>query len=229
MKILPLFFLFTFLPGLVCSQEKNSAEGKKSEELKYELGGNFCSVLELSGIDHLYTTTKSYLNGLMFKKHSGDKALRLGFDIMHFRLGEVENKIFPDMNKRGTTLAGELRAGVEKEFRLGKFRPFIAADLLFSYSHSPYNVIFSGFHPYDYSYLHKRGYIGIAPAIGLKFQVCEKMSLTLETNLILFAFQEKLAIRDNNSLAKDSWTSSGFEGYFNPVRLLSLNYHFNQL
>jgi hypothetical protein len=222
MKMLHLIILI-FLPGFIYSQEKNSSEKEKFKVLKYELGLNFCSFLNLWTSPVYNITENSYINGLSLKRRYSQSAIRISFDRMHINLGvpgekEKGSRTFY-YKENGTKIINELRLGAEKELLKRRFRPFIAADLLFGYGRSEGIIEGNGdFPPYyfTYEFKNKRSYIGIAPAVGLKYQVCDRLSVTLETNLSVIAFHETDLLT--------SETSNLIEVYFNPLRLLSLNY-----
>jgi hypothetical protein len=187
-----------------------------------EIGINLYNILNLKP----NTSSRIYqnvFNGLMYKRHCRKNALRISVDFFHYNYSYYVKPGggYPWYSKDDSkTLIGELRLGYEHSFTLKKLRPFIALDALVQYGQTIGKSEGLGdFPPYEgwnSNYTYRFIKYGVAPAIGLKYRPIYRLSFTVELNL---------------NIVYSSASQNFYKGiniYFNPLRLLSVNYHFRK-
>lgn len=203
--------------------------GAKAQEnkvsYKNEIGLNLLRVSDIDnflqlgyGIDKPLKAT--YLNGFVFKSHYEKISLRIGYNYFQNRFSESGNDWSGNFYKNyGKNLFHELRLGAEKNIRFNKFSFFLGLDLMVIHYQSRGIIENYKNYPNDnsksnYLFTSTRG--GFAPFAGLKYQISNRFSASLETNLN-YIF--------NVNFSKLS-EIGGAELYLNPINLLTFNYHF---
>ena len=160
--------------------------------------------------------------------HKDNYSFRCGFDYYAYRYHEYfefENYSGYYIGKAKTN---ELRVGIEKSINQGHFGFYYCVDLVYGYG--SYLGIVEGYHSAQFGlpegFFKDRAdihyhMIGLSPVLGLKYQPFKLISISVETGMNLM-----YGISPNNNIG-----GSQFWGYFmaysNPIRSLSLNYHFN--
>lgn len=205
--------------------------GAKAQEnkvsYKNEIGVNFLRVsgignfLKLGyGIDKPFNAT--YLNGFVFKSHFEKISFRIGYNYFQNKFSESGNEFDGKYyQNNGKLLFHEFRVGAEKNIHFNKFSFFFGLDLIVK--HYQRKGVYENFKTYpdvnykdNYVFNSNRG--GFAPFAGLKYQISNQFSVSLETNLH-YMF--------NVNFSKIS-EIDGAELYFNPINLLTVNYHFSK-
>jgi len=169
--IILLFILI--LVSVVSAQENIVPDTSKSYELNNEIGINLFNVTNLTnslnGIVN-YNFDYNFVNGIMYKRHFNNNALRIGFDYFHsdYRssyslLGNVIS-----ITSGGYDI-GKLKMGYERKLTQIREQLFTAIDLNVAYGKGKLTK-------YDYLYSTPLGNekeyitiaeIGIEPAIGV--------------------------------------------------------------
>lgn len=205
--------------ALIWAQTIFAQDIQSSESFQMnEIGINFFSVIHNKqfGLFH-----HSLGNGLIYKKYWHNNALRIGLDLFHynFKYG-IEGDPFYALDS-GSSIIGEFRAGYQRNLSITKLQPYLASDVILSFSKSKWIHEGAGDFP-PYFYYEERSIrnseIGIAPTIGLRFRPTNSISFTIESNVALtYYFRKDL---------KNSVVETEIRCYLNPLRSFSINYHF---
>lgn len=201
--------------------------GDKTTEkaLRNEIGINTLNVNEAlinftSPGSVLYT---NYANGIMYKHHFDKFSLRAGFDYFENTYSyEAQDSTNYNLNN-GKSFGKSFRAGLEKTLFFGKLQAFAAIDLIYTNGRYSGNTKGHGdkIAPYDLGYGFNYNSFGFSPAIGIKYRPFRRFSISAETSL------SALYYKTSNSVANPAYPSeSSIEVLFNPLRLLSVNFHF---
>ncbi len=214
-------FLALNLSAQMCPCE--FGQSGKDKPLRLEIGINGLNYQEelFNFYNPLPVYHQNFLNGLMLKYHFNKLSLRAGFDYSANSYSYVAETA-SDYNKNdGNRFRKDLRAGIEKSLYTGKIQVYAAADLLLSRGN------FSGISAgrgdqtaeYHLPYRFKSNAIGVSPGLGIKYRPLKRFSISMEASLSILHYR---------TYSKDGvyQNESGGSLLFNPLRVLSLNYHF---
>jgi len=218
--------ILTYISLTAAGQDNsNYLNLKKENKYKHEIGINLYNITEVKH-DYYLTLNKkfffnhSFVNGIMYKRHWGKNAIRVGFDYYYSKISKEVSSKYHSSKNEGKSDIGEFRIGYERKMTTSKLQPYFSIDLSITYG----NVkgIYGGTnlggwyaeHPYDI----RVEELGIAPSIGLQYHAWDQFSFSIEINVSFVDYYHK----SNN----DSYLYEGVKIYYNPLRLLSVNYHF---
>jgi len=194
-----------------------------------QLGLNLFNITKFSkDYDLFYLNNKTkylmnhhYLNGITYKRALNNYSLRLGLDIYMEQWDNEESSTYAYHRDSGSLKSGELRLGLQRNFHFKNLNLFIASDMVFSYvrkegvNSSAGDIIWWLMeHPYNDHIFE----FGFAPAIGFDYKFSKRFSTTLEMNLSM----NRSFLYDH----RDTDPEAHWNLYFNPIRVLALNYHF---
>jgi hypothetical protein len=188
---------------------------------EHEIGINLFSIQDFrrGRIDRNPSAQLGYPSGLLYKLHCKENALRIGLDYNYRKYNvEITGPMYYSIDK-GYSSKMAFRIGYERNFGLSKLQPFIGGDLVLSFDQR--NGISGGYGDIVFWYTEKSynrtiGKIGASPLVGLKYFLNEQFSISLEMNVNISYYRQ-----DNNGYRQE-----GLDVTFNPIRLLSINYHF---
>ena len=200
------------------------------ETKRNEIGVNLFNVSIGSGngysvYDDLFKV--GFVSGLIYKHHWNKNTVRFGVDYL-YKFSETYTDHFgnpatPSIDNRYTStfFRIESRIGIERSHRVGKFRQFVGLDGLFGYE--MYNRTGYSYPDYpsdDYYYDFTSKYLryGVSPLTGVQYFITPLLSATVELslNIIGVANLDDHVFNDTKGVYLE----------FNPIRLLSVNYHF---
>lgn len=223
-RSITVILFFSFLPFLnaqMCPCQFGQSDTDKLQ--RFEVGANLYNINE--ELINFYNPGPVYLsnafNGAMIKYHFNTFSLRAGFDFLRnnydYSTGDTINR-----NKNsGKSKRYDLRLGVEKSAVFGKLRIFALADIV--YALSEFSGITEGIGnqipAYRKPYNFKTAAIGLNPGFGFSYRPLKHFSVTLETSVAIVFYRS----RSSDGVYPDESSSSDL---FNPLRVLSLNYHF---
>jgi len=197
--------------------------GQDSARVKHihEIGINTFSVLDMDYDQFYYWVNPNnrglslhYLTGIMYKYHFGNSAIRASFD--YYYLNDLFTEF--DYSSESSYRKMEYKLGYQKTFGVKKITYFLALDLLYSGEYYDSNVDL-GVVPYKiFTSKIQNHYGGVAPTVGVNYQIIKNLSVSAEMNMRI-----ALEWRKSDS---DDFQFKGASLIFNPVRLLSINYHF---
>lgn len=210
MKKLALYFLlFTFV---MSAQNKNPIKNKNPKTFKYELGFNLFSLtkdINTNGYD------QNYFSGIFVKRHFNRNSIRASFDLYRKAINEYYKSTYNDYfyQNNGNIIAGSFRLGYAREFGSKKLKPFLSADL--GYTYTEYEGFQSGYNDwYTHSntqYLIKRNEYTISLGSGLKWKLTNNLQFNYELSGQISRYYSKERSYSTNFLI------------FNPVRQLGLS------
>lgn len=220
--LLVLFCLTTYLAD-VSGQDVNETTLATDKKVRgeNEIGINLFSVLNLTRSSKEYFVQINYVNGLLFKRAWNKNAIRVGFDYNYRTSNWESGGTYQYVKGHDQQFVGKLRLGYERRFTLRKVQPFAFSDVSLSYGQTKgtsggwgdWTPIYS-----ESSFDIRTTEILLDHGIGLKYRPISRLSVSLEIN---FSFgYEHSRYTDNRD------TGQQFNFYFNPLRLLSINYHF---
>lgn len=164
---------------------------------------------------------KNALNGAMFKYHFNKFSLRGGYDFLANSYKYSTGDTLENNKNNGKSKRHDLRLGVEKSAVYGKLRIFAIADIL--YSMADYSGITEGsgnqIPAYSKPYNFKTGAFGLSPGFGISYRPLKHFSVSLESSIAIVFYRS----RSSDGVYPNESSSSDL---FNPLRTLSLNYHF---
>jgi hypothetical protein len=204
----------------MCPCEFGSASGEKP--LRNEFGVN---VFNAQQVLFKFTNQALYrsnvMNGFMYKRHFDRFSLRAGFDYLEqsYRYEQLSRHFYSMTT--GKAYSKNILLGIESSRDLGKIQPYIFLDALLG--NSRYNGILGSsgdFNPdysesnYSFNYLATGGFTGF----GIKYRPFRHFSITAETSVAIIYY---------NTYKTSNFTpTSSVELIVNPLRALTLNYHF---
>ena len=204
MKNLLLVPLFLFVVNIGMSQNTNPK--------KFEVGINLYNMSSSQlGISH------DFFTGVMLKRNWENSALRFGVDYYYDSSKDDVSIMQEDWVSESSTLRLEGRIGYEYQILThNKIRPYVGMDFIteVSFIHSsfqPEGPAYQAPTPHDEKTRPVR--LGLAPTIGMRYQISSRFSANIETSLNI------MTNVGNN-------VSNRTEAEFKPIRLLSVNYHF---
>ena len=195
-----------------------------------EIGINLYNITDITGIYYMYgLLSKNFINGVMYKHSHKKNALRIGLDYYYNSFNIVyppPGVIIYDGGQTtflGQNNIGALRIGYERMLTMTKLQPYLATDLTLTYGQIKGTTIYEGW-PGNYKHANDERIkeIGISHAIGLRYHLNGKFSIALEADIGWAYYNHK----DLKNPYYYSNQRSGFRTYINPLRFLSLNYHF---
>ena len=221
-KLLTIVICLYCLPAKtqMCPCEFGSKGGTST--LRHEIGLNALNVNEVMmnfyNPGTVYAT--NYANGFMYKYHADKWSLRAGFDYLEhsYQYQASSSKGFD--NNKGKFFSKDFRLGAENTVSSTAVQIFVGADLV--YSTARYSGISIGqwdsAAPYHIAYGINVQSFGAAPALGIKYRPAKHISITAETGISV--------LRYKSSETPGFPSESNVAVLFNPLRVLSLNYHF---
>ena len=200
-------------------------EAGKGKILRNEIGLNIFNINEAM---FNFTSNKpeyeqNFTNGLMFKHHLNDFSLRAGFDLVRheytYQAGTPQSSSY-NLND-GKSRFGNFRLGIEKTLSNSKVQPYVAVDVLLSYGlNMGTSEGFGDFLPYYKQYYEfNTRVVGFSPAVGLKYRPFKHFSISAEASLSVTHYSV-------HRVAGGYGDARGSDVLVNPLRLLSINYHF---
>lgn len=206
----------------MCPCAFGSKEGEKP--FRHELGLNLLSVREemvnfSSGSGIMNT---GFPVGVQYKYHLDKFSLRAAYDYFEdsyrFETGDAANW----NHNYGFKSLHEFRLGAEKTLISSPFQVFVAADIVFS--NGQYKGISEGYGDwiwwgYKDHYRFSTRLFGVSPAVGVKYRISRRLSCTAEASVSLLWGR---SVKDYGPFGNSSEQSL----LTNPLRLLSVNYHF---
>ena len=226
MKIISLIAILMVAPFITNAQDTDTK--------KYELGINLYNITDYGKLGMFWyedldqNFEQRFVTGVMFKRNWSKSALRVSVDYMYRSKDSEEyrthnNNTFINegiVDKTLSFLRFENRTGYERQFLVSrKVKPFATIDLvagvdLYSATYKASEII-----PNDEDKLYKSTVlrVGGSIALGFKYQISNRLSASVETNVEYVG--NYLVIQNNTQ-------NQGFYLILNPVRLLSINYHF---
>jgi hypothetical protein len=209
----------------VIGQENSNPDSVNINDLKNEIGINMASITQLTHYiaqNIYYGVSYKIFTGVMYKRHFGKNALRVGFDFYHYNFDydsatNINNYAKSTYYKvEGLYNIGKVRVGYERALTLRREQPFFATDLSISYGKGK-NTSTGYFYSPSFEEKDMNIFeIGIEPAIGVKYQLIRRLSLTLEISASLYY------VWTGGDVVKHSDVMFAL----NPVRLFSCNFHF---
>lgn len=216
-----LLFICIFLLAFQTQAQMCPCEfgGRAEAPLRFELGVNTFNINEVTIFN---ARNKNYrqglLNGLVLKYHLNLYTVRAGFDYSENSYNYHNVGRFPT-ELEGKSFGKHFRLGLEKSLSRKKLQPYFALDLVLS------SEQFSGSGAYDEIIYQSRDYkykvnaYGFSPAFGLRYRPVKHFSISAETAM------SWIWCRMDSQVAGYKDRSSR-EHLLNPLRALSLNYHF---
>lgn len=187
-----------------------------SDSTRNEIGINIYKFI--SSPDRLYMDDNFYhniINGLFYKRHFDKTTFRLGLDYIRIVDEQGEPECCDKFENVGKYKGINLRIGMEKEFKLGQFRSFIATDFLITYGLLK-GVRSGGIAGIIEKYEVWSTGIGIGPTLGLNYRFQRSFSISIETNFFITHF----------IYSNEKKSDALFQPLLNPVRMVSINGHF---
>jgi len=218
--------ILTFISLTATGQDNsNYLSFKKENKYKHEIGINLYNITEVKH-DYYLTINKkfffnhSFVNGILYKRHWGKEAIRVGFDYYYSKISIEESSKYHRYKNEGKSKIGEFRIGYERKMTDSKLQPYFSFDLI---------IIFGNLKGIDGSTNWGGGYaehpydirveeLGFAPSIGLQYHAWDQFSFSIEINASFVYY--------HHSSKNGSQVYEGMKIYYNPLRLLSVNYHF---
>ncbi|MCD4679426.1 MAG: hypothetical protein K8S00_03465 [Bacteroidales bacterium] len=188
----------------------------------HEIGINLYNITEHKQQFYLnkLSDNHNFVNGIMYKRHYGKNAIRVGFYYYYSKFSIEESGQNYYYKNEGQNNFGEFRIGYERKITTSKLQPYFALDLSITFGNM---TGISGSESYMWWYTESPYTIriddlGISPSIGLKYQAVDRFSFSIETSVNIVYYHHKYM----NSVYIDE----GAIIYLNPLQLLSMNYHF---
>ncbi len=189
-----------------------------------EIGINGYNITDLKRkyVNCKLTSGQNYGNGIMYKYHCRKNTFRIGLTYYYSKFVYEDIGRSYHYREAGENKIGELNVGYERNLVIGTFQPFVAMDLSLLYG--KVTGIIGGVgdwyywnteHPYDVTIQE----VGVVPTFGFKFRPFNRISISAETNI-------RIAYSDQKDLLDSKQDVSEGRIYVNPLRVLSLNYHF---
>lgn len=220
LKMKTIIFILFILIGTVSKAqvEHKCFTFRTSKCGPHEIGLNLFSIQNAyrNKIHNTFSAQFSYPSGLLYKLHCGKDAFRAGFDYFDRKIDTEDFSEMRYIRNTGNDLTKELRLGYERKFGKSKFQPIIGADLVLAFNRK--KGIVSGYGDFSWwytetSYDRSTKIIAVAPFIGVKYFLNRRLSVSTELNFAISYFYEDKYHQEAQAL-------------FNPVRSLSINYHF---
>ena len=176
-----------------------------------------------------YAIQHAYLNGLTYKYHYNNSAIRFGAQFQYRNLPYTNTVLNPQPGELyyGKIYNLEARLGWEHSFGTKKIKPIVSADFVFGYGltdgvdgsligplidYVPYEIK-------NYSY-------GVSPSLGVSYQLLPLISIRLETNVNMGYYKQISRVLYYGWNQPDGVPSEGMYFTFNPISTLSVNFHF---
>jgi len=205
-------FVF-FLAHPASAQEVPFAQNNTTEPArKNELCLNFFSVVDqdLEKARRLLPDgyRVAFLNGIMYKRHFGQNAWRLGFDSFRDHYKREFGPIRPYQIESNTNRI-DLRLGYQRMLAKGKLQPYVGADAFWSKSRTKgtYETELGLNGPLHFS--SDRVFFGLSVIAGIAYKPWEKFSISAEASSFV-----------------GTSGSDGFRYYWEPLRALAVSYYF---
>lgn len=224
MKIVSLIAILMLTPFITNAQD--------TDKKKYELGINLYNITDYgkSGMfwyeDRQQIFENRFVTGLMFKRNWSKSALRVSLDYM-YRNQEADQFWRFGINGDGGNVRTtqsffriENRTGYQRQFLVsGKVKPYAAIDLVTGVDWYASTITPNQIAPVQEEWSAKSSSfrVGGSVAVGFKYQISKRFSANIETSLELVS---------NYGILPNIWESRSANFILNPIRLLSINYHF---
>ena len=167
----------------------------------------------------IYYTKPAYISGLIYKRHYNKNAFRLGYDHYSFAYVTPNVRMFSYLD--GKVKDDVLRVGYERLFRSGRFQPYIVADFVVNYIQKEGEWFAGGCFGPGEEGKYKARIIepGLAHAMGLKYHINNKFSLTAEAGI-------KLGFAHCRNLLEPGYYNNYIRPQLDPLRAITLSYNF---
>jgi hypothetical protein len=217
-------FIFSFLTfsGLYSQMCPCEFGGKNTDRpLRFELGFNTLNFNEVTVFNDNHKKYRhNVVNGVMFKYHLDRYTVRAGFDYSEHNYSYRDSTYFFYQTK-GKSFGKYFRLGVEKTLSKTKLQIYLSSDLIFAFEQ--FNGISGtgdfGWAGYNNPYRFKVISYGFSPAFGLRYRPLKHFSISAETSLIIGGYYRYSQEGTYKNLSAKMLI-------INPLRLLSINYHF---
>jgi len=169
----------------------------------------------------------SYGNGLLYKAHCDKGALRAGLDLFHtnYKVGSkvnASNEAVPEFYKAGKVRTVEARLGVERTLCSSRLQPFVGVDMAYRNSrnigeYSNYTGPLAV--PTSEAINTATRQFLLSPLFGMRFRATDRFSVAAEASYSVGVSNTRDNVKATNGQAE-------FVHFANPLRTLSVNYHF---
>lgn len=238
MKYILTFILIFLCYIIINAQERDIIGINSNKTLKNEIGINLFNITYLrqeSWRDNTLTYDCYFANGVIYKRKIKQFFLRSLSEYKYSKFDEHKNNIFAIINDKGTNITIGQAIGCEKRLFKTKIKPFVATDIIFSYTQIKGTYFFKGgdlyYEEYQDTYTTNIITNGLSFTIGLTYNIYKRFSIVIESNVDLaYSFSKKRTETYNyenniisNKIKKDIYCTP----YINPLSVFSINYHFN--
>lgn len=194
-----------FISGNVAHAQNNIPEqGKKP--FRNEIGLSLFGVLSHYKQVNRGHHEPRWLNGLVYKRHFGNNAVRVGVE--YFSNSYTYNHIYsnPPMVSWNKNASLEFRIGYERSSTYKRFTLYGALDV--AVLHQTIESSWKDASQNVSSFNHEGSAVGILPGMGIKYRLTPYLSVSAETSLNYYtnSYHNELTL--------------------NPLKMLSVNYHF---
>lgn len=159
--------------------------GKSGQLRRHELGWSLLSSMGEPGDYRLVDRAimPILFSGMNYKYHFDKFSLRAQMAYKHYKINETLNlqPFLDPETTNGKAAFGELRFGMEKTLRPGKWRYYIGLDALYGIGKSSGSLY--RYHDPQSNYIALISYYGVSLVPGLNFRTGEKFSFNLEPAL----------------------------------------------
>jgi len=170
----------------------------------------------------------TFLNGLSYRYHFKQGSIRVNLQYQYTNYPEQKDDEPVEAGKHyaGSIWSFETSIGYERYFGNKKLKPYFALDLSYTYgNNSTYALSCAGplCDPYIIPEL-KTNMVGLAPAIGISYQISKHFSFRLESSVFVGAFQ----LEEYSRIQLDEKTTKDVSEIvmFNPLSTCSINFNF---
>jgi hypothetical protein len=184
--------------------------------------------LDLDGVGRS-SGDMSYANGLLYKLHCDRNVYRAGVDVFRYTyqfgaMPDPDDAHYPWYTYgEGKYTTIEARLGYERRLGSRKLQPFVGADIAFRYARNDgfYEGLGDIGPPYEFfgeTRTTSQQFL-VSPLVGLNYQLAEHFSISVEGSCSFGSG------RTTEEVSGRAGKREGL-GFANPVRTLSINYHF---
>ncbi|MGK9120321.1 hypothetical protein [Olivibacter jilunii] len=205
-------------------------QGPRFSEFLYSVGlrafayEQFPKILDQTTREHFYS---SAFNGLFFKFNDNQISYRIAGSYFDKDVSLNGNCI--NCSGNGNLKNTTIKIGFEKNITYTRLQPYFGLDL--GYTYQKYKGSYmngSDINVTNDAVIDRKDAILASPFIGLKFNIIPTVTIAAESNLtVAYSFQ-KIEIAHDETTEKRP-TEKGWEYYFGPVGILSVQFNFGNL
>lgn len=215
MRLLALISLF--IASSIQAQMCPCEFGKSGKIRRHEIGWNLLSLYGEPGSYRLpdKAILPIYLSGIQYKYHADNFSLRTHIAFKPYTFDDQQifaPQTFTEKTK-GNANFYELKLGIEKTIKSGKWRWYAALDLLYGFGRASGSQV--RYNDLKTEINTKISYAGLSMVTGLNYRLNERLSLNLEPCFNM----------TQNKQNAQGRTETYFRSYI-LLNALSLNYHF---